>query len=170
MRRKFIAALLLASFYVPVLAAPVTTPIFPQVLKNSRTCFIQGTDSAGTYKAIYTGDADGSKIIAIWAGTNDDVSHLFTVRHSTSTTDHCATNGTCGAGASATLAASSGFAASTPVVNMMSTTNWPGLPTDSDGNPMIYLSDNTQTIEATFATAFSTAGENVCVNVIAADF
>lgn len=169
-RNHLIAAIALTAFCLPLGAATVNTPIFPQVPKNTRTCFIQGTDSAGTYKTIYTGDADGSKVIAVWAGTNDDVSHLFTVRHSTSTTDHCATNGTCGAGVAATLAASSGFAASTPVVNMMSTTNWPGLPTDSDGNPMMYLSDNTQTIEATFATAFSTAGENVCVNVISVDF
>lgn len=169
-RNHLITALALVALCGPLGAATVNTPIFPQVLKNTRTCFVQGTDAAGTYKTIYTGDADGSKVVGIWAGTNDDVSHLFTVRHSTSTTDHCATNGTCGSGAAVTLAATSGYAAGVPVHNMISTTNWPGLPTDTDGNPFMFLNDATQTLEATFATAFSTAGEHVCVNVIASDF
>ena len=151
------------------IAATQQTPIYPQLPKNTKTCFIQGTDSAGTYKTIYTGDADGSKVVAVWAGTNDDVSHLVTVRHSTSTADHCATNGTCGSGASATVAATAGYADGVPVENMLGT-NWPGLPSDSDGNLFIYISDNTQTLEATFATAFSTAGEHVCLNVLAVDF
>lgn len=152
------------------LAAVSSTPVFPQFPKNVKTCFIQGTDTAGTYKTIYTGDVDGSKIVSITSGTNDDVSHLVTVRHSTSTSDHCATNGTCGSGSSATIAATAGYAAGVPVVDMKSSTNWPGLGVDSDGNSFIYLSDNTQTLEATFATAFSTAGEHVCVNVQAVDF
>ncbi len=168
MKYAGLSLLLLAA--QPAIAATVNTPIFPQVLKNVKTCFVQGTDSAGTYKTIYTGDADGSKIVGIWAGTNDDVTHLLTVRHSTSTTDHCATNGTCSSGAAVTLTASSGYANGTPVLNVLSTTVWPGLPADTDGNPFMFLSDNTQTIEATFATAFSTAGDHVCVNVIASDF
>ena len=163
----FVLALLVAS---PAWAVVTNTPVFPQTPKNTQTCFIQGTDTAGTYKTIYTGGSNGSKIIAIWSGTNDDVSHLATVRVSTSTSNHCATNGTCGSGVAVTLAASSGYAASTPVANMVASTVWPGLPYDSDGNAMMYLSDNTQTIEATFATAFSTAGEHVCFNVIAVDF
>lgn len=152
------------------LAAISNTPVFPQLPKNVKTCFIQGTDTAGTYKTIYTGDSDGTKVVAINAGTNDDVSHLVTVRHSTSTSDHCATNGTCGSGAAATIAATAGYAAGVPVVQINSPSVWPGLPLDSDGNSIIYLSDNTQTLEATFATAFSTAGEHVCINVQAVDF
>ena len=173
MRNKWfhrLAAVLLLFAAQPAIAAVTNTPIFPQTLKNTKTCYVQGTDTAGTYKTIYTGGANGSKIVAIWAGTNDDVSHLVIVRHSSSTSDHCATNGTCSSGAAVTVAASSGYAASTPVINMVSTTNWPGLPADTDGNPFMFLSDNTQTIEATFATAFSTAGEHVCFNVIGSDF
>jgi hypothetical protein len=169
-RNHLITGLALLAFCLPLGAATITNPIFPQVLKNTQTCFIQGTDSAGTYKTIYTGDADGSKIIGIYAGTNDDVSHLLTVRYSTSTSDHCATNGTCGSGAAATLAASSGYANGTPVVGFLNTTVWPGAPLDSDGNSILYLTTSTTTLEATFATAFSTAGEHVCVNVIGIDF
>lgn len=173
MRRNWLkysglALLLLAA--QPAIAATVNTPIFPQVPKTSQVCFVQGTDTAGTYKTLQVGDADGSKVVAIWAGTNDDVSHLLTVRHSTSASDHCATNGTCGSGTAVTLAASAGYANGTPVVNVLATTNWPGLPADTDGNAFIYLSSASTTIEATFATAFSTAGEHVCVNAVTVDF
>ena len=167
--KPIIAALFAAVLAGPSLAAVTVTPIFPQTLKDTKTCFIQGTDTAGTYKTIYTGGVNGSKIIAIWVGTNDDVSHLATVRTSTSTSDHCATNGTCGSGVAATVAASSGYANAAPVVALNTSTVWPGLPTDSDGNPFFFL-ESGQTLEATFATAFSTAGEHVCFNVVASDF
>jgi hypothetical protein len=175
MRRLTFILGLLAAICLP-LALPASAAVTannyvtPQTPKNTKTCYVQGTDTAGTYKAIYTGGTNGSKIVAIWAGTNDDATHVATVRMSTSTSDHCATNGTCGSGVAATLAISSGYAAATPVVNLLTSTVWPGLPIDSDGNPYITLSDNTQTIEATFATAFSTAGEHVCFNVIGSDF
>lgn len=165
-----LAALMAISLAGPSVAAVTPTPVFPQALKNTKTCYVQGTDAAGTYKTIYTGTTNGSKILAIWGGTNDDATHLATIRMSTSTADHCATNGTCGSGVAATLAVSSGYVAGTPVVNFVNQTSWPGLPVDSDGNPFMYLSDATQTIEATFATAFSTAGEHICFNVIAVDF
>lgn len=171
MLKRVIGLLAVIGLCFPLLGAVSTNSfVTPQTPKNTKTCFIQGTDTAGTYKTIYTGGSNGSKIVGIWIGNNDDVSHLATVRMSASTTDHCATNGTCGSGTSITITASAGYAASTPVLNAFSTSNWPGLPIDSDGNPYMFLSDNTQTIEATFATAFSTAGEHVCFNVVASDF
>lgn len=167
---KYLGLGLLLLAAQPAVAAVTNTPIFPQTLKNTQTCYVQGTDSAATYKTIFTGNANGSKIIGIWAGTNDDVTHLLTIRPSTSTSDHCATNGTCGSGVAATLAVSSGYVNGTPVLSMVTPTLWPGLPADSDGNAFIFLPSATTTLEATFATAFSTAGEHICVNVIGVDF
>ena len=167
--------LLLVLLAVPVHAA--VTPnsyITPQTSKTTTTHFVQGTDTAGTYKTIYVPTStSGSRIVGIWVTTTDgSLSHLVTVAVSSSTSSHCgtmATSTTCAPGAAVTVAANSGFAASTPAVNLLTSTNWPGLPVDSDGNPYLALSDNTQTIELTFATAL-TSSTKLSVTVIASDF
>lgn len=172
--RQWVAPIVLALLVQS--AAAATTPnvsINPQTPKIVTTHFVQGTDAAGTYKTIYTGGANGSKILGIWVTTTDGTaSHLVTVAMSSSTSSHCgtmATSTTCAPGAAVTVALNSGFAASTPAVNLLSQTNWPGLPLDSEQNPFLFLSDNTQTIELTFATAL-TASTKLSVTVIAADF
>lgn len=153
---------------IPALAAIVNTPVFTQVPKMQGTNFVQGTDAAGTYKTLYTGDADGTKVTGIWVTTNDgSASHLVTVQ--LGTTSSCGTQSNCYGGAAVTIAVNSGFANGAPAVNIMSPTLWPGLPTDSDGNPYIYLSSASQAIQATFATAL-TASTQISITVIASDF
>lgn len=141
-----------------------------QTPKNGTVNFVQGTDSAGTYKTLYTGGANGSKVKALWCSSNDgSASHLLTVQIAKSTTDHCATLGQCLPAVAATVATNAGFANAAGAVNMMSAGVWPGLPIDSDGNPFFYLSGNTQTVEVTFATAL-TATTQVACTTIAEDF
>jgi hypothetical protein len=153
---------------VPSLAAVVNTPVFTQVPKMQGTTFVQGVDAAGTYKTLYTGDADGTKVTGIWVTSNDpSATHLVTVQLGTTST--CATQSNCYGGTSVTIAVNSGFANGAPAVNLLSPSVWPGLPTDSDGNPYIYLSSASQAIQATYATAL-TASTQLSVTVIASDF
>jgi len=141
-----------------------------QTPNNGKCTFLQGTDVAATYKTCYTGGTNGSKIVGIWVTSNDaSASHLVTVQLSTSTTAHCSPTTTCLGGAAVTIPISAGFANAVPAINMLSPTNWPGLPLDSQGNPYLFLSVATQTIEATFATSL-TASDQVSVTIMAADF
>lgn len=145
--------------------------IAPQTVKYQPTYFVAGTDAAGTYKTAYTGGTNGSKIVGIYvASTDGSVAHLVNIQVSSSTSSHCSpTNTSCSAGAAQTIPVSAGMIATAGVINMMAPGVWPGLPRDSDGNPYIYLTGSSQTLEATFATAL-TASTQVMVNVIAADF
>lgn len=80
--RKILAlfALLIAS---PALAQTVPNQYF--ALKNigpAGVSFIQGTDSPGTYKTIYTGASNGSVCFSLVANSNDQsTSHPLTLRY-----------------------------------------------------------------------------------------
>lgn len=173
MRRALKIALLAGTLLLtPALlpAATTPTPVFVQTPKLGSCTFVQGTDSAGTYKTCYTGGANGTKITGIWISSNDgSASHLVTVQVSTSTSAHCSPQSNCLGGAAVTVPVNSGFAAGAGAVNVMSAANWPGLPIDSDGNPYIYLTGSTMTIEVTFATAL-TASTQLAVSITAGDF
>lgn len=163
---------LLAAQFSPLLAAYSTTPVFVQTPKLATVAFIQGTDAAGTYKTVYAGAANGpgSKILGIWVTSNDgSASHLVTIQISTSASAHCSPQSNCVGGVAVTIPISSGFANGVPAINMLSPTYWPGLPVDSDGNPYLFLSATTQTIEATYATAL-TASTQIAITVVAAEF
>jgi hypothetical protein len=161
---------LLIAFSLALMAAPAwgaSAPIFPGSVKSQHTSFVEGTDSAGTYKTIYTGGASGSKIIAIIVTTTDTTAqHSVQLQYSDSTTDHCATATTCAPLAETTPELGAGFGGDDPS-NLLDNIN--GIPLDSDGNDFFFLKDNTDTLEATFATAL-TAGTRVNVTVLAVDF
>lgn len=153
----------------PATAAVSNNPVYVQTPNRSSTTFVQGTDAAGTYKTIYTGGANGSKIKGVFVTSNDgSASHLVTVQISTSSSAHCSPQSNCLGGAAVTVASNSGFANATAAVNFMSATVWPGLPLDSDGNTYFYLKSG-DTLEATYATAL-TSSTQLAVTVIGEDF
>lgn len=144
--------------------ALTATPVFVQTPKTIIVTFVQGTDVAGTYKTVYTGDTSGSKVVGLYCTSNDTaLSHLVTVQMSTSTAAHCSPQSNCMGGAAVTVPINAGFATGVPAVNMLAPANWPGLPVDSDGNPFLFLQGNTQTIEVTFATGLTTSTQVACV-------
>lgn len=167
--RVGLAALALCGLFF--LAA--TTPnsiITPQTPNLKAVSFVQGTDVAGTYKTVYAGGTNGSKITALWLTSNDgSASHLINIQISSSSSAHCSPQSGCYAGMAITLPVNAGFANGAPAVNALSATNWPGLPVDSDGNPYIYLPSTSYTIEMTFTTAL-TASTDVNGIAIGADF
>lgn len=167
------AALAFAAPYAVTRAwAAVSQNLFVtvQTPKNGTVTFVQGTDTAGTYKTLYTGGANGSKIKAIWVTSNDaSAAHLVTVQLSTSTSAHCSPQSNCVGGVAVTIPVNAGFANAVPGVNFMAPANWTGPPVDSDGNPFLYLSGSSQTLEVTFATTL-TSSDQIGVTVIAEDF
>jgi hypothetical protein len=124
--------------------------------------FLQGTDVAGTYKTLYTGGANGSKIVSLVANTNDpSAAHLVTCQ--------IKTGGVSYGGTAVNVPVNSGFATGVPSVNLMSGANWTGLPVDSDGNPFIYLPSSSYTLVCTFATAL-TSTDVLNVQAVVGDF
>lgn len=111
--------------------------------------FLQGTDSAGTYKTLYTAGANGSIVKALFSNTNDaSTGHTVTCQIVNSTVKY--------GGVSVNVAANSGFSNSFPSVNLMAPVVWPGLPLDSDQNPYLILISG-DTLQCTYATALTSA-------------
>lgn len=123
--------------------------------------FLQGTDAAGTYKTLYTAGANaGSKCTAVWETNNDGTAtHLVTLE--------VVNGGVKYGGVAMATVINDGYATGVPAKNLMASTNWPGLPLDSDGNPFVFLAVG-DTLQATYATALTTSDkinlEAVCVD------
>ena len=171
MFRSIMAALILAALLWCAnsdAAVTVNSAVTAQTPKSQGTSYIQGTDSAGTYKTIYSGGTNGSKIIGIYVTSTDgSTAHLVTIQLSSSTSSHCSTS--CYGGAAVTIPVNAGSANGAPAINMMSAANWPGLPIDATSNPFLFISGNTFTLEATFASSL-TSSTQINIVVIAADF
>ena len=162
MRRPLALAAALSLFASTALAAVTANSVVtPQTPNRGIVQFLQGTDSAGTYKTLYTAGSNGSKCSALWETNNDgSATHLVTVE--------IVNGGVNYGGVAVTTASNDGYANATPAKNFMAPSNWPGLPLDSDGNPFFFLASG-DTLKATFATAL-TASKWINLAVICADF
>ena len=155
---------LVSAFLFAGSALAATTPnsiITAQTPSNGKVQFLQGTDTAGTYKTLYTGGANGSKCVGIWE-VNDDGSatHLVTLA--------IFAGGINFGGAAVTTASNDGYANAVPAKNMMASAIWPGLPLDGNGNPYILLKSG-DTLQATFATSL-TASTYINLVAVCVDF
>lgn len=162
------ATLLLAASIVS--AAVTATPVFIQTPKLGRIQILNGTGAyaiasgAATVTntvAAYTCGANGSKITGIIASSNDSASRELTVfMVPASNVPYIITT--------ATIPITAGQLAGTPPVSMLSATNAPGLPMDSDGNPYL-LCESGDVIRVGVKVAV-TSNLVVTVLVVASDF
>jgi len=146
MKMRFLAALgALCAFGGAAFAAPTgNNVITAQTPNRGIVQFLQGTDSAGTYKTLYTAGANGSKCFGMITNNNDaSATHLVTVQIVNATVKY--------GGVALTSVESAGYANATAPQAMMTAALWPGLPVDSDGNPYLMLASG-DTLQATFAT------------------
>jgi hypothetical protein len=156
--RRVIAAAVACLVWMGVAHAATTANSFitPQTPSRGIVQFLQGTDSAGTYKTIYTAGSNGSRCFALLATNNDGTAqHLLTVQ--------IVNGGVKYGGVALTTTLSAGFATATPPQNMMSASVWPGLPVDQYGNPYLQLNSG-DTLQATFATALTSSD---LINIVA---
>lgn len=143
-------------------ATTANSVVTAQTPKLALVQFLQGTDVAGTYKTLYTGSANGSKISGLWMNNNDpSATHLVTCQVVRSAVLY--------GGVAITSVVSAGFSNVAPSQNLMSSTTWPGLPLDSNGNPYIYLASASDSVQCTFATAI-TSTDLINVGAIVSDF
>lgn len=160
--RRFLFAALIAVMATPALAAVTQNAwVTVQTPKLALVQFLQGTDTAGTYKTLYTGGTNGTKVKGLWETNNDgSATHLVTCQLVRSSVLY--------GGVAVTTASNDGFANAVPAKNFMSAGNWPGLPLDSDGNPFFYLQSG-DLLQCTFATAL-TASTLINMGAVVEDF
>lgn len=149
-------------------AYAATTPnsiITPQVPNRGIVQFLQGTDTAGTYKTLYTAGTNGSMVFGIYATTNDaTASHLVTCQIVNTAVKYGGMAMTIGG---STLGAA-GFANGVPALNILSSINWPGLALDANGNRYFYMVSG-DTLQCTFATTL-TSTDVINLVAITTDF
>lgn len=139
--------------------AVTATGSFPQTPKNGNVQILPADTT--TLKTIYTGGANGSKIVALMASSSDttarDVMWGITV------------------GAvfyplgTVTIPITAGQIAATPAVNLLDVAKSPGLPIDSDGNPFVFLASASYTLQAKSLVTV-TAAKEIDIAAIAADW
>lgn len=144
-----------------VTANSIVTPQKPRCEVQN---FVQGTDTAGTLKTIFTPDAvaaNGAKVTAVILSTDDGTAaHDVGIFLTRSGTDYLL--------GTVNVPINAGNSASVPGVSGLDVAIIPGLPIDNDGQAYLLLEDG-DLLKATFATAL-TAGKRINAVVIGADF
>lgn len=162
--KKYLLASAAALALVAAPARAATTPnsiVTPQTPNRGIVQFLQGTDSAGTYKTLYTAGANGSRCYGMWMTNNDaSATHLITVQ--------IVNGGVKYGGTALTTVSSAGFVSGTSAQSLMTSSVWPGLPIDQYGNPYLQLASG-DTLQATFATAL-TATDLINIVVSCSDY
>jgi len=162
--KRLVAALLASAVFFGSQAFAAVTPnsiVTAQTPSRGIVQFLQGTDTAGTYKTLYTAGTNGSKCYGMLTNNNDgSATHLVTVQLVNTAVKY--------GGVALTTVSNAGFTSGTPPQSLMSSTVWAGLPVDSDGNPFIALNSG-DTLQATYATAL-TAATLINVVVTCADY
>lgn len=160
---RFILCALALLFGISAAHAAVTanSVVTAQTPTRGIVQFLQGTDSAATYKTLYTAGSNGSLCKAMWMTTDDgSATHLMTVQ--------IVNGGIKYGGTALTTVLSAGFTTANPPQNLMAPSVWVGLPLDNNGNPYIQLASG-DTIQATFGTSL-TASTRVNIVAACADF
>ena len=140
--------------------------VTPQTPNRGLVQFLQGTDSAGTYKTVYTAGANGSVCRGMEANNSEaSQTHLITIQ--------VVNGGVKYGGVAFTSAAGAGFVGGTPPQTIMGNTFgaglWGSLATDGAQDQFKILVSG-DTLQATFATAFVTSGAVIDLQLNCDDF
>lgn len=128
-----------------------TTPnsfVTPQTPNRGIANFVQGSDSPGVYKVLYTAGANGSRCYAAWVANLDGVARQALLTLFSGSTP-------VGGVVIATVPVA-GNTVGAPVQPLMTPTLWPGLPVDQYGNSYIQLVSG-DTLKAAFNPSLSTS-------------
>jgi hypothetical protein len=139
--------------------AVTATPALLQTPKNSKVQILPADTT--TLKTLYTGGANGSKIVAVFASSTD-----------TSTRDvqiGVTRSGTFFPLCTITVAITAGTVAGTSPASLLSSSAIPSLPVDNDGQTYILLSDSTDLLQVKALTTVTGAKE-IDITAIGADF
>lgn len=109
---------------------------------------------------LVAGGVNGTKVISIICSNTDTSAYNVTFSVLRSPTSYVL--------GTVAIPASSGNVAGSPPVSILNTTNVPGIPQDSDGNPYLFL-EPTDTLQMANGSII-TAGKAISCHTVAADF
>jgi hypothetical protein len=139
---------------------PVTaTPVFVQTPKNYKVQILPA--DASNLKTIATGGANGTKIVGLMVTSSDTAARDVTWGITTSAVFFPL--------GTVTIPITSGQVNSAAAVNLMDLTKTPGLPLDGDGNPFVFLSSASDTLQIKALTTV-TAAKEIDITAIGGDF
>ena len=136
-----------------------STPVLPQTPNRGLVQIANGDGQ--NQKTIYTGGANGSKIVGLIAVSSDTSARDVQISITSGGTSYPVGTVSVPSGSGNSSAASS--------VNMFNTTAIPGIPIDSDGNPYLFLASASDTLTAS-ALSTVTSGKLITLVAITADF
>ncbi len=136
------------------------TPVFPQTPKHG---LVQCVNADGTNKkTVITAGSNGSKVLSLLGASDDTSDRTFLVYVTRSGTSYLI--GSC------LIPDLSGTDGGTdPTVNLLNSTNIPGLPVDNDGQRYLLLQSG-DTLDVALTTGAVTAGKTVHFSSNYADF
>lgn len=139
--------------------AVVATGSFPQTPKNGNVQILPA-DASGL-KTVYTGGANGSKIVGLMVTSSDTAARDVTWGITVGAVFYPL--------GTVTIPIQAGQVNSAPAVNLLDIAKTPGLPSDSDGNPFVFLASASYTLQAKSLTTV-TAAKEIDISAIAADW
>jgi len=143
------------------MAATPNALVSPRSLNLGLVQFLQGTDSPGTYKTLYTAGSNFDRVYGMWMTNNDpSATHLVTVQ--------IVRGGIKYGGVALTTVENAGFASGTPPQVLLSAALWPGCALDPNGNAYLPLLTG-DLFEATYGTNL-TASTLINIGCIGAVF
>jgi len=138
------------------------TAVFPQTPKRG---MVQVANADGTTKkTVVTAGANGSKIVAVTAASDDTGNRTFNIYVTRSGTSYLL-----GTVTIPTLAGTDGSAPGIDILGGGTTNQIPGLPVDNDGQRYILL-ESGDTLQAALTTGAVTAAKTVHLSAVYADF
>lgn len=135
------------------------TGSFPQAPKTGNVQILPA-DASGL-KTVYTGGANGSKVMGLMATSSDTAARDVTWGVTVGAVFYPL--------GTVTIPITSGQIAAAPAVNLLDIAKSPGLPLDSDGNPFVFLASASYTLQIKALTTV-TAAKEIDVTAMAADW
>lgn len=125
------------------------SPVFVQTPGLGVVAFVNA-DAANAKKTIVTAGVNGSKVVSLTVASTDSSARIAQVWLTRSATSYLL--------ASLSVPITSGSDGTTPVVNLMNATIWPGLPVDNVAQRFFYLQSG-DTLQISFTTQVTSAKE-----------
>ena len=140
--------------------------VLPQYPRRCQVKFVQGTDSAGTYKTLATpGGTIGANALGLTAVNTDTIAHNLTLSLINAAGTQVLNT--------YSLTASAGSTGSVLPIALLSPSTWFQNAIDGNGNPYIfldYVGGTADTLAATFGTAFTVAASVIGIYGVVQDY
>lgn len=134
--------------------AVTATPVFIQTPKITPITIVAA--DASNQKVVATAGSNGAKVVGLFVTSNDTSNRVLQISLTRSATNYLM--------ASFVITTLAGTDGATAVINALSSTYWPGLPVDNDGQQYFFMeSGDTLSIATTTTVTAAKTVTGICV-------